>query len=146
MKKIFWALAAVFALAFTSCSSETPQEVAEAFAQALKNNDAEGIAKLEKGFDKASEEDQQEGISIIRDALADLDQSSITKDDAVFIEGMEVASIKEKGDVATVIFKSGDEEKTLKLTKEDGKWLMSHSDVISFVGTLFFRPFMPWNE
>ena len=122
MKKILLCALAVFSLSLTSCNNQKDSEkVAQDFVEALQKSDAENMAKLMYGYEEASEENREEGIKKLQEKISSLDQ-----DEKEFLENMTIEDInvKEEEERAKVTLKYQDAEKTLRLRKENGKWVI----------------------
>lgn len=73
------------------------------------------------GYEEASEENREEGIKRLQEKISSLDQ-----DEKEFLENMTIEDInvKEEEERAKVTLKYQDAEETLRLRKENGKWVI----------------------
>lgn len=127
MKKIFFAVAMCLMLAgvLTSCSSNSPEGVAEKFMENMKNENAEALVEmleLPDGLRSSSEKDKEELVELFDKKLF----KSLDKKDG--IKDYKVIDVDMDGDKAEVtvktLFGNGDEEEqTIPVVKdEDGNW------------------------
>lgn len=110
---------AVLVLGFTACQDNSPKAVAEEFLVSFYHMDYERARAV-------STEKAGELVNLMEQFSAQ--QPDSVKQNAKKI-GIEILNVKEDGDNAEVTYSVSSEpgEQTLKLVKQNGKWLVSHS-------------------
>lgn len=114
------AIAAIFfTIALVGCSSNSPKAVADKFLTSFYHME----------YDKAREVSTEEAKELVNlmEQFA-LQQPDSVKQNAKKIN-VDIIDVKEEGDKATVTYSVSTEpgEQTLKLVKQNGQWLVSHS-------------------
>lgn len=126
MKKVLSILSlALVALAFVSCSKDSPEAVVEEYVSCIQKGQYEDAIDLFYFKDKTTDKQKQQYAAMLRDKLGkELDKKG-------GISGVEITNVEmaEDGNSANVDYtlKYGDgsakSEKT-KVLKVDGKWMM----------------------
>lgn len=118
-KHIVALLAIIFTVALTSCSKNSPEAVADKFLTSFYHME----------YDKAREvatEDAKELVNLMEQFA--MQQPDSVKQNAKKIK-IDIIEVKEDGDKATAKYSVSTEpgEQTLRLVKQNGQWLVSHS-------------------
>jgi len=121
MKKILIAIPAMLVLAFAllSCNSNSPKTVASTFLTSFYHMDYEAAKKVSTDETKKSLEALQSLSSMLPDSTKqEVKQITVT-----------IKDVKENGDKASVTYITSKtpQEQTLKLVKQNGKWLSAWS-------------------
>lgn len=121
MKKVFFSLVAVFALAISlvSCNSNSPKAAAEKFVNGLTHMDYEAAKSV-------STEDTKKMLEMMQQLTAMMPDS--VKENAKK-EKVTMGKEEVNGDKATVTYtvSSDPAEKKVNLVKQNGKWLVQWS-------------------
>ncbi|MCB0697004.1 MAG: DUF4878 domain-containing protein [Chitinophagaceae bacterium] len=111
--------AALLMLGLASCTDNSPKAVAEKFLNAFYHKD----------YEKARSVSTEKTIELVNlMEQFSIQQPDSVKQNAKLIK-IEIVDVKEEGDKATVIYTASNEpgEQKLRLEKQNGKWLVSHS-------------------
>ncbi len=118
LKKLsLFGILAASMLLFSACgdSDNTPENVAKAFLEKIANADFSG-----------AKEYATEASGSMLDMMEQA--SSFAPDETMKSTGnVEIIKTEKDGDVATVYYKTDDEEEKLKVVKEDGEWKVAFS-------------------
>jgi GH25 family lysozyme M1 (1,4-beta-N-acetylmuramidase) len=121
MKKVFFSLVAVFALAISlvSCSSNSPKASAEKFVNGLTHMDYEAAKSV-------STEDTKKMLEMMQQLTAMMPDS--VKENAKKAK-VNIGKEEINGDKATVTYTTSENptEQKLNLVKQNGKWLVQWS-------------------
>jgi len=111
--------AAILMLGMVGCMENSPEAVAEKFLNAFYHKD----------YEKARQVSTEKTIELVNL----MEQFTIQQPDSVIQKAklikVEILEVKEDGDKATVTYTTSSMpgEQRLKLEKQNGKWLVSHS-------------------
>ena len=124
MKKLMYSSLALILVTFlfTSCSKNTPKDVAYTWLTAFNHIDFETAKKLSTPDTK----NLLNSLQALSEAVADSNKKELKK------VTVTIKDVKENGDKAVVAYTTSDnptKEQTLKLVKIDNKWLAQFSKV-----------------
>lgn len=111
---------------FTSCSADTPGQVAKNFVGYMKSGDSKKMLACTE-VDKDLDESSRKQTELAAAAMAEKAKSALEEKGG--LKNVEVVSetIDEEGESAKVVLKltygdGTDDQNTYKLVKQDGKW------------------------
>lgn len=109
MKKMMMVLGALLLTFMIGCGSGSPQEVYEAYCDAIRNEDVDALVEC------MATENEQAGAMMAAFIIAAVQEAEEKPDFPA------VKSVEEKGDTATLTLEDG---KTMTCKKIDGEWKM----------------------